>query len=296
MSRKAVELLRSLGFEAASLTGGIRGWGAVWSEAAIPWRSRDGELLIQFRRNGKGCLSYLIGAGGEAAVVDPSIDVSAYREAARRRGLRITHVLETHVHADHISRARELCEIEGAKLVMPPNRRVTYPFTPIRDGETLSIGGLSVEAVATPGHTSESVCYRVGDQALLTGDTLFVESVGRPDLERGDAGAEAAARMLYRSLRERLLGRFDGIGVYPAHTGRPVGFDGQPIGASLTELRRELAWLGYEEKEFVDTVLASLQAKPPNFLEIISINEGKAGLAGKDPLDVEAGPNRCAAG
>ena len=178
-SRTAAAAFRQLGLDAVSLIGGIRGWGAVWTEARIVLESGPDATFLQIRRNGKGCLSYLIGTDGEAVVVDPSVEVSAYLDIAEREGLRVTHVLETHVHADHLSRARELCTITGAELVMPPNDRVTYPYTPIEDGGVLPVGGLSLEAIATPGHTGESTCYLVNGEALLTGDTLFVESVAR---------------------------------------------------------------------------------------------------------------------
>lgn len=292
VSRKAVELLCGLGYDAASLTGGMRDWGGVWTEATI---ASNGTVVVQLRRNGKGCLSYVVGSRGEAAIVDPSLEIDAYLAAAKREGLRITHVLETHVHADHLSRARELSGAAGAKLVLPANDRVTYAHDAIRDGESVGVGDLHLTAVATPGHTGESVCYSLGNGILLTGDTLFVNSVGRPDLEKGDAGAEGAARELWASLHRRLLERFDDVRIFPAHHGEPIGFDDSPIGASLRELRGRLALLGADEPQFVQTVLGGLQSKPPNFAAIIAVNEGRSSLGGTHPLDLEAGPNRCAA-
>ncbi len=294
ISREAAEVLRSLGYDALSLSGGMRGWGAVWSEAPIELRSRPGTTFVQIRRNGKGCLSYLFGAQGEAAVVDPSVGIQAYREVAARHGLEIVRVFESHVHADHLSRARELCEVTGALLTMPPNRRVTFPFEEAADGEIFAVGGVPVEVVATPGHTSESVCYFVSGEVLLTGDTLFVDAVGRPDLERGDRGAADGARLLYRSLQERLLPRGDDVRVYPAHHSTPLGFDGQPLGAALGALRR-LDIVGLGEEQFVQRIVSGLGCKPGNFATIIALNEGKAALGDHDPLDLEAGPNSCAA-
>lgn len=293
VSLRAATLLRSQGYEALSLEGGMHGWGAVWSTARIP--APAGRTLLQFRRNGKGCLSYLVGGGGEAVAVDPSADVAAYLEAAAEHGLRITHVLETHVHADHLSRARELCRATGAKLVLPANRRVSYPFTPIEDRAKLAVGGVVFEAIATPGHTGESTTYLVDGATLLTGDTLFVDSVGRPDLERGDPGAASGAQSLYRSLHTRLLQRFAELPFYPAHHGRPIGLDGVAVGSSLGRARAAIPLLHADEPAFIETVVASLGAKPSNFATIIAINEGKRELAELDPLDLEAGPNRCAA-
>lgn len=294
MSQRAAGLLESMGFEAISLSGGIRGWGAVWSVAEIV--SESDAVFLQIRRNGKGCLSYLFGAGGQACVLDPCVEVDAYLEIAREKGLRITQVLETHVHADHLSRARELARLTGADLLLPRNDRVVYDYQPVTDGTDLTLGGVPVEAIATPGHTGESMCYLVDGRVLLTGDTLFVSAVGRPDLEKGDAGADAGAHALFDSLHEKLLKRFDDVRFYPAHTSDPIGFDRQPIGGSIATARRELDLLGLEELPFVDRILNSLQSKPPNHHGIIAINEGKQDLGSIDPLDMEAGPNRCAAG
>jgi glyoxylase-like metal-dependent hydrolase (beta-lactamase superfamily II) len=296
VSQRAADVLGSLGFEALSLSGGMRGWGDVWTAAPIALGDGRGTTLIQIRRNGKGCLSYIVGSRGAAVVVDPSADEGAYLKTADEAGLRITHVLETHVHADHVSRARALCGTTGAKLVLPVTDRVTYAYTPIRDGETLSIGDASIEALSTPGHTSESTCYLVDDELLLSGDTLFVNAVGRPDLEKGDAGAEAGARLLHGSLHDRLLARFDDVTVCPAHWSKPIGFDARPIAGSLTEIRSSLDLLRADEGGFVETVLASLSAKPCNHETIIALNEGKADLGRQSLLDLEAGPNSCAAG
>ena len=295
MSQRAAILLGSLGFDVLSLNGGIRGWGAVWSVAPIEM-AREGATMLQVRRNGKGCLSYLFGVGGEAAVVDPSVDVDAYLELAKSLGLKIVQVIETHVHADHLSRARELARLTGADLLMPENDRVQFDYQPIHDGTKMQLGGLEVEAIATPGHTGESCCYLVDGQLLLTGDTLFATAVGRPDLERGDEGADAGAHALFASLHEKLLKRFDAMVFYPAHTAGPVGFDQQPICGRFDEIREQQELLKLDEPAFVDRVLASLQEKPPNHHGIIAVNEGTQDLGGVDPLDVEAGPNRCAAG
>lgn len=295
VSRRAAQILGSLGFEAASLAGGIRGWGAVSSEATIPLEI-PGSVAIQVRRNGKGCLSYLLGAGGEALVVDPSSDAELYLSIARRLGLRIVGVVETHVHADHLSRARALAREAGAALRIPANDRVTYPYDAVRDGDRIAFGGLALEAIATPGHTGESTCYRLQDALLLTGDTLFVNAVGRPDLERGDAGASSAAHALYRTLRDRLGVLPQGLRIFPCHDSRPVPLDGVPIGTTLGEALRNASTIAADEEAFASTIVESLQPKPPNFRFVIAVNEGKAGLEGIDPLDLEAGPNRCAAG
>jgi len=295
VSRKAAAVLRTLGFDATSLQGGMRDWGGVWSEAPIEGRLGTEATFVQIQRLGKGCLSYLVGARGEAVVVDPCVDASAYQAIASRDGLRITHVLETHVHADHVSRARALCAASGATLVLPPNRRVRFAYASLADGESLSVGGLRIAALATPGHTGESTCYRIGAADLLSGDTLFVNSIGRPDLERGDAGADAGARALHRSLR-RIFESADDTWIYPCHHGCPIPFDRQPIAARLGDLRPRLEALRLDESAFAAQIVGGLGEKPPNFETILAVNEGRGDLGDLEPLDVEAGPNRCAVG
>ncbi|MEK7774270.1 MAG: MBL fold metallo-hydrolase, partial [Candidatus Zixiibacteriota bacterium] len=149
---------------------------------------------------------------------------------------------------------------------------------------------------ATPGHTGESVCYSWFDSLLFTGDTLFVESVGRPDLEKGDAGAENGAKLLYDSLHSRVMNLPPDMTVCPGHTSEMIGFDGKPIVARLSELTASIEYLKQDERSFVQSIVTSLSAKPPNFQFIIAINEGRADCAPTDPLVVEAGPNRCAVG
>ena len=296
LSLRAVEILEGLGFQAMNLNGGMRGWSGVWTEAPIPLDDEIDARLIQIRRNGKGCLSYLLASRGEAAVVDPCVADAAYQDAAERLDARITTILETHVHADHLSRARSLAEATGATLVLPRNQRVAFPYAAADDGQEFAVGGITMTVIATPGHTGESVCYRIPGGVLLTGDTLFVGNVGRPDLEKGDVGAERCARLLYRSLKERVLAPGAEARYYPGHESRTVGFDGHPIGSTLSEARAQIQLLALDQDAFAAAIVQSLGAKPSNYERIVAVNEGKAELSGIDPLDLEAGPNRCAAG
>jgi glyoxylase-like metal-dependent hydrolase (beta-lactamase superfamily II)/rhodanese-related sulfurtransferase len=296
ISQKAAHVLERMHRQVVSLQGGMRGWGAVWTEAPIPLSSVPSATLLQVRRNGKGCLSYVLVDGREAAVIDPSVSTDAYLELAARHGARVTKVLETHVHADHLSRARDLAMHTQAELIYPENDRVTVLYRAVRDGDRLRVGAVELEVIATPGHTGESVCYRIGGDVLLTGDTLFTSAVGRPDLEKGNAGAEKGAHTLWASLHKKVEGLPGSLRVLPAHHATAIGFDGTPVAATLADLRTRLELLQVPEDAFVATVLRSLQAKPPNFEMVIAVNEGKAGLEGIDPLDVEAGPNRCAVG
>ncbi|HEX6853595.1 MAG TPA: MBL fold metallo-hydrolase [Candidatus Polarisedimenticolaceae bacterium] len=294
ISRRAAATLAQLGFEAASLSGGMRAWGGVWTEASMPLETA-GAVGVQVRRNGKGCLSYLLASQGEAVVVDPSVDVAAYLAIAARLGATIRAVVETHVHADHLSRARALAEATGAALHLPANDRARFAFTPVRDGDAIAVGALRLTAVATPGHTLESTCYRVDDSNLLTGDTVFVGGFGRPDLERGDAGAGEAARLLHRSLTRRLRALPPAMRAWPAHHAHPVALDGVPVHTRLGEALDGIEALAMDEESFARSVAEALPPKPPNFQVVLAVNEGRAPLGELDPLDLEAGPNRCAA-
>ncbi|MCI0693553.1 MBL fold metallo-hydrolase [candidate division KSB1 bacterium] len=297
-SKLAALLAQKLGYQALSLQGGMADWSNAWTVAPATLQNAAATFL-QIRRDGKGCLSYLLGAANEAAVFDPNIEENAYLELAEKAGLKIRWIFETHIHADHLSRARGLAQKTGATLIMPATSslRTSLPFQPIQDGETFRLGAIEMRAIATPGHTTESTCYLVNGEALISGDTLFVESIGRPDLEKGDAGAVKGAELLFDSLHQRLLTLPDAVQIFPAHYSGAIKFNAEPLTAQLGELRGKIALLKAEKEAFVKTVVASLPAKPPNHEMIISINEGKAtidDLGFMSPADLEAGPNRCA--
>src|SRR5262249_48180290 len=154
----AAEQLQARGVRACSLKGGMQAWSLAWNaaEVGVPGSAAR---VIQVRRTGKGCLSYLIGADGNAVVIDPSLDPDVYRGLVQRPGWRITHVLETHLHADPLSRARALAEQSGAALLLPAGHRVAAPFTALADGEAIAIGLARLSVLHTPGHTAESSCY-----------------------------------------------------------------------------------------------------------------------------------------
>lgn len=197
------------------------------------------------------------------------------------------------MHADHVSRGRLLAERTGATRHLPPQDRVSYEYNrPIRDGEVLDIGRARLEALHTPGHTLESTSYLLDGQVLFTGDTRFLAGVGRPDLETDADGARKRARLLYASL-QRLVSLPDETLVLPGHTGEPVPFDEEPVAAGLAEVRTQAELLGVSENEFVETLLARIPPTPPNHEHIVELNEAGRMPAG-DPIELEAGANRCA--
>jgi glyoxylase-like metal-dependent hydrolase (beta-lactamase superfamily II)/SAM-dependent methyltransferase len=287
----AARQLRIRGFEALSLAGGMKAWSLAWNSAEEPVPGSDARI-IQVRRTGKGCLSYVVGSKGEAAVIDAALDPEVYLNLANEHGWTISSVLETHVHADHLSRSRKLAELSGATLRLPDQDRVSYPFTPVQDGDALNIGTAKLAAMRTPGHTPESTCYLLDDRALFTGDTLFLGGVGRPDLEASSEETRTRAHALYRSL-ERILDLPPEILVLPGHTSEPVAFDGKPLAGTLAEVREGVEMLGTSEDAFVEAILARIPPAPPNHHRIVESNEAGL-LPGGDPTDLEAGANRCA--
>ena len=291
VSQTAADVLSARGFDARSLTGGMKAWSLAWNAADVPL-SDAAVAVIQVRRTGKGCLSYIVGSGAEAAVIDPSVAPDVYLALARGRGWSIRYVLDTHVHADHLSRARELARHTGASLLLPPQQRVTFAFTAIADGERVSIGAASLTAMLTPGHTHESTSYLLNDTAVFTGDTLFTNGVGRPDLHADAEGARQRTRVLFASLT-RLRTLAPGTVVLPAHTSEPVAFDGRAIAAAMGEVASWLSeWL-VSEDAFVERLTSRLPPAPPNFARIVELNEAGEFPPG-DATDLEAGANRCA--
>ena len=291
VSQTAADLLAERGIDARSLTGGMKAWSLAWNEADVPTTSA-GAQVVQLRRTGKGCLSYVVGINGDALVIDPSLPTEVYLDVVRRQGWTLRHVLDTHIHADHLSRARQLATASGATLRLPDQRRVRFSFEPVHEDDTIELGDSRLTVLHTPGHTDESVSYLLDGAIAFTGDTLFVRGVGRPDLHAAPAEAQRRARTLFTSLNRLRALPPDTI-VLPAHTSEPVSFDRKAIAASLGDLEPWLAgWLS-SQQAFVDRLLARVPPTPPNFTSIVALNEAGEQPDG-DPTDLEAGANRCA--
>jgi len=289
-SMLAAERLRARGLDAVSLEGGMRAWSLAWNTAEVPCPGSTARI-VQLRRTGKGCLSYLIGSNGDAIVVDASLELQIYHRVAGEHGWRIRTVLETHVHADHLSRARALAVDTGARLCLPTTDRVSFEYEPVKDGDIVRVGSARLQALHTPGHTPESTSYLLDDRALFTGDTLFLAAVGRPDLEASAEQARRRARMLHASL-QRLVALPAETVVLAAHTSAPVAFDGRPISATLRQVQERTSLLGETEETFVTQILTRLPPTPPNHHRIVALNE--TGALPDDPTELEAGANRCA--
>lgn len=242
-----------------------------------------------------GCIAYLVGceAAGVAVLVDPArTDLDQYVEQAGARGLTITHVLDTHIHADHVSGARDLAARTGAALQLHEAADVRYPHRPVGDGERLVLGSVELRVLHTPGHTPESMCLVVVDRTrgpepwfVLTGDTLFVGDVGRPDF-----GGDRAAADLHRSLFERLLPLGDTVEVYPAHgagslCGRAMS---SKVGSTIGFERRFNVALQHAEPDaFVRALMTGVPPRPPLVDQVIAKNRGLAALRDATPARLE---------
>jgi hydroxyacylglutathione hydrolase len=241
-------------------------------------------IFRQLIHDDLGCASYLIGdeKAGVAAVVDPRFEVDEYLELARYMGVRIEHVFETHNHADHVSGHGRLAAATGAAIHIHRDAKPSYEHRPFDDGEEFELGSLRVRAVHTPGHRPEHTAFalidtRRGDEpwALLTGDTLFVNDVARPDLAIDKADG---ARGIFASLQGKLLGLGDDVEVWPGHLGGSMcGGPGMDMKISSTigfEKRHNPALAIHDEDEFVEAALAGLGPQPPNFEAIVELNRG----------------------
>lgn len=241
-------------------------------------------LFRQIIHEDLGCASYLVAdrESGVAVVVDPQWDVEPYRRLARLHGVRIGHVLETHNHADHVSGHGRLARSTGATIHIHELAEAEYPHEAFRDGWRLELGDLRVEAIHTPGHRPEHTCFLLSDAgrggdpwALLSGDSLFIGDVARPDLavepREGAAG-------IFRSLHERLLKLPDEVEVWPGHLGGSLcGGSGLDLKNSSTigfERRHNPALAIADEPTFVEQAVGSLGDKPPNIDRIVSLNRG----------------------
>ena len=238
--------------------------------------------------------SYMIGSEGEAAVIDPQRDVDIYLNAADEQNLKIRHIFETHLHADFVSGHKELAARTGAKIYIGAQANAEFPHVPLTDGFYVKMGAVRIRALETPGHTPESVCLVITDRekaeqpcAVLTGDTLFIGDVGRPDLSKTHTSRELAG-LLYDSLHEKLLALPDAVKVYPAHgagslCGRAMRAErSSTIGTErLTNYALQIA----SREEFIAQLTANLPSRPDYFLEDAEINRsGAATLTELPPL------------
>jgi hydroxyacylglutathione hydrolase len=249
-------------------------------------------IFRQITQDDLGCASYLIGDehAGVAAVVDPKLDIEEYLDLARYMGVSIEHILETHNHADHVSGHGRLAAATGSTIHISRQADPGYPHEPFDDGWELELGSVAVKAIHTPGHRPEHTAYALTDTArgsdpwaVLTGDTLFVGDIARPDLAVDRA---EGARGIFRSLHHKLLTLGDHVEVWPGHLGGSLcggpGMD-MKVSSTIGFERDHNELLGIEdEDQFVERALAKLGPQPPNFQAIVDINSGPIEQEGVD--------------
>ena len=290
------EMLSEAGLDVFYLKGGMK----AWSEHLEPVRIGEltkGAEIYQFVRLGKGCLSYMVVSNGEAAVIDSTRMIDAYLDFADDIGVKITHVLDTHLHADHISGGRRIAEVTNAAYWLPPKdaAEVTFEYQPLESGNVITIGhtAIDIQALYSPGHTIGSTSFVVDQKYLLCGDILFIDSIGRPDL----AGL---AEDWVGDLRETLYTRYkelsDELIVLPSHFMiiDELNEDGS-VAKKLGALFAENHGLNIaDETEFRELVTGNLPPQPNAYQEIRETNMGKIEPDDEKQREMEIGPNRCA--
>jgi hydroxyacylglutathione hydrolase len=255
-------------------------------------------IFQQIQTDGIAELSYLVGddTEGVAAVIDPRADVECYLELAREKQLSITHIFETHIHADLVSGARELCaRVETAKIFVSHEGGAHYGFDheKIADGDTFTLGDVVISVRHTPGHTPEHVSYSLAEKSqadspwgVLTGDSLFVSSAGRPDL-LGNAQAKKLAEQQFHTLRDYYLKLADGVIIYPAHGhGSPCGADiGDRLSSTIGYERRFNAFLQFQDVEsFTDYALSTAPPAPTYYPRMKKLNARGPEVLGNLPV------------
>jgi glyoxylase-like metal-dependent hydrolase (beta-lactamase superfamily II)/rhodanese-related sulfurtransferase len=293
VSETATDVLEELGYEASTLVDGMRGWSRVHRSAPVDV-DIDGQL-IQVTRPGKGCLSYVLVSDGEAAVFDASRFVEEYEAILDDHDAKLVGTFDTHAHADHVSGSERLADRAGVPYSLHPADALDIEAEPLADGDTFAVGDVEVSVIHTPGHSQGGVTFAVEDAALLTGDTLFHESVGRVELgvEVGieDTDVEANAETLYESLQRLLAVEGDPL-VLPSHD---PGSPEPPVTARLSEVRERNDDLHLDRAAFVERLANDIPDHPPNFERVKGVNVGREHVDEDELADLELGPNRCAA-
>lgn len=290
------EMIAEAGREVAYLEGGMKSWSMYLEPIKVGDLANGGELY-QFVRLGKGCLSYMAISEGEAAIIDAVRFTEVFTKFAKEKGVEIKHVFDTHLHADHISGGRHIAAATGATYYLPPKdaEEVVFDYAPLEDGLKVQLGASEIEvgALYSPGHTIGSTSFVIDGKYLLTGDILFIDSIGRPDLAGlaedwvGDLRETLYSR--YRTLAEDLI-------VLPAHFMiiDELNEDGT-VAKRLGDLFAENHGLNVEDEAvFRSMVTDNLPPQPNAYQEIRHVNMGKITPDNDEQTEMEIGPNRCA--
>ncbi len=286
-SMVATFALAQKGVEASSLVGGMSLWNQVLNATTL----KENDLtIVQVEKVGKGCLSHIVGSNGEAAVIDPTYPPSKYVEFAQSEGLKITKVIDTHQHADHVSAANDLAQHVGAKLYLSKLEEYKIESERISDGDSIPFGSKQLRVIHTPGHTAGSMSFVIDDRYVFSGDTLFVEGIGRPDLR--DQVQEYAIS-LYDTLHNKLLKFLDNTKIFPTHHSEGVKPTENGIYYTTVKMAKSLPLLDLSQSDFVAKVVSITMPRPMNYSMIIKVNKGTIPISPMQIPDLEMGPNRC---
>lgn len=290
------EQLMDKGYQAVYLEGGMLAWSQFYHPTIV--YTDDKMKLIQINRLSKGCLSYAVISGGKGMIVDPNQKIEVYLELAKLHNFTIEYVVDSHMHADHISGGRQLAEKTGAAYYISSSeaKGTNIQFEPLEQFNQIRVGEIDVEvlAIPTPGHTPGSTSFLIDNRFLLSGDTIFVGGLGRPDL---GGKAKEWAEDLYDTVFHKLNDLPDHCLVLPAHYADVEEInDNGVVGATFGDIVRSNDIMRNVDREtFTEHVASAASSeKPPNFEDIIAINRGELYVDAEKAIELEIGPNRCA--
>jgi glyoxylase-like metal-dependent hydrolase (beta-lactamase superfamily II) len=316
----ATFMLQRQGYNVKTLEEGLNGWSSAVEHSSKDYEIANGEKLkiVQVRKIGKGCISYIVSLidnnittnDYEAIVIDPVFPIEEYIRIANAEignGTKITKVFDTHLHADHVSAARELANKIDAQLYVSSyedysqdryyQKQGQKHFISLKEGdistrEKIDGKSLEIKVIHTPGHTLGGLCLLIGGKLLFTGDTLFVDGVGRPDLRDK---AEEFASLLYNTLHNKIFNMQNkqDIIIFPGHTDKIIDEE-EILSEDLDNIQKKLIILNLDKKDFVRKISSIIMPTPSQYKEIILINKGDKTLTSLQELqELEMGPNRC---
>lgn len=291
-SKIAKFIMQAYGYDIESLEGGLKAWSTALEHTITNFEISKNEVrVIHVKRIGKGCSSYIVNSGTEGVVIDPVFPIDYYLNLAKEHDIKFTKVYDTHQHADHVSAAKQLADKTGADLYLSSYEEYSFEHRLLQDGDVHKIGNIELQVIHTPGHTMGGISLLLGGKILFSGDTLFTNGVGRPDLR--DKAPEFAAA-LYESLHNKILSLGENIVVYPAHFEKNIKVQ-KLLPLTLYEIKESnRSLLSIDKDSFIQNITASTMQTPRSYKEIISINKNNTVLSSVNEIhELEIGPNRC---
>ncbi len=289
-SARVADILRDVDIDATTLEGGME----AWARFVVSEEIQKDPTLIQYVRPASGCVSTVIVDGAEAAIVDPlRMHVEDYIAAVRERDAEVVAVLDTHVHADHVSGLRDVASAAGIEPTLPQGARdrgLKFEASLLADGDELRVGETTLDAIHAPGHTTEMTAIRVND-VLLAGDSVFLKSVARPDLQ-ADLDPREGAGLLYETIHDRFMSLPGETLLVPGHV---ASIDERSADGTYTAtLDAIVAQLDLSRETFVERLVTETPPQPANADTIVDVNLGRTAVDASRAFELELGPNNCA--